>query len=142
MPANNRFSVAVHIITALAYHGHEGATSQMLAKSVCTNPVVVRRLLSRLHRAGLVDCQPGKSGGCRLAKAPEVITLNDIYAAVEAGGPFAIPDKPENKACAVSCNMKIILTEVFQKTQRAVEDSLRHITLADLVKTVEQSTAR
>src|SRR5690349_523482 len=91
MAANLRFPVAVHIITALAYRDGESATSQQLAKSICTNPVVVRRLLSKLHQAGLIHCYPGKTGGCRLARSAEKITLFDVYTAVEGGGPFTIP---------------------------------------------------
>ncbi|HVO33838.1 MAG TPA: Rrf2 family transcriptional regulator [Elusimicrobiota bacterium] len=136
MAANSRFSVAVHIMTALAYLGDEKATSVTLAASANTNPVVVRRLLSHLHQAGLVDCHQGKSGGCQLARSPGRITLHDIYMAIEAGGPFVIPHKPENKACAVSCHMKQILEEIFQQTQQAIARSLERTTLADLLKTV------
>src|SRR4051812_22482165 len=112
MAANSRFSVAIHVMTALAYRGSR-ATSHTLAQSVNTNAVVVRRLLSQLRRAGLVACQSGKSGGCYLARRPEQITLQDVYEAVEAGGPFVIPDKAENKSCQVSCQMKQILGNVF-----------------------------
>src|SRR4051812_153592 len=117
MAANSRFSVSIHILTALAYRGGAGATSHTLARSICTNAVVVRRLLSQLRQAGLIACQPGKSGGCQLAKRAEQITLYDVFKAVESGGPFAIPDKPENKSCEVSCHMKDILTDIFEQTQ-------------------------
>jgi Rrf2 family protein len=139
MAANNRFSFAIHIMTVLAYKGSEGSTSHLLAKSVCTNPVVVRRLLSQLHQAGLIHCQSGKSGGCQLAREAERITLHDIYEAVEAGGPFIIPQKPENKACAVSCQMKEILQDIFDQTQQAIAQSLRRMTVADLLKTVQRA---
>jgi Rrf2 family protein len=136
MAANNRFSFSVHIMTMLAYLENEGATSQILARSLCTNPVVVRRLLSQLHQGGLIHCQSGKSGGCRLARAPGDITLHDIYEAVEAGGPFVIPQKPENKNCMVSCQMKEILEDIFKETQQAIAQRLKRMTVADLLKTV------
>jgi len=141
MAANSRFSVAVHVMTRLAYLGREKATSQTLAASVNTNPVVVRRLLSQLHQAGLVICSSGKSGGCYLARSPERINLHDIYVAIEAGGPFVIPQKPQNNTCAVSCQMKTILEEVFQKTQKAIGESLERLTLADLLKSVLDASA-
>jgi Rrf2 family protein len=141
MAANSRLSVSIHIMTALAYKGSEGSTSQWLAKSVCTNPVVVRRLLSQLRQAGLIVCQSGKSGGCHLARGPEQITLYDIYKTIEEGGPFVIPDKPENKECRVSCNMKQILQDLFDQTQKAIEQSLKRTTLADLLKSVQVTAA-
>jgi Rrf2 family protein len=141
MSANSRFSVSIHIMTSLAYSGGEGSTSNILAQGIKTNPVVIRRLLSQLHHAGLVTCQPGKSGGCHLARAPEQISLQDVYMAIEQGGPFVIPQKTENKACEVSCQMKGILTDVFEQTQQAIAQRLKRITLADLVKTVRQASA-
>jgi Rrf2 family protein len=141
MAANNRFSFAIHIMTMLAYKGGEGATSATLAKSMNTNPVVVRRLLSQLRQKGLIHCQSGKSGGSQLARAPEGVTLHDIYDAVEAGGPFVIPRKPENKACVVSCHMGVILQEIFQQTQHAIATSLKRMTVADLLKTATQAAA-
>jgi Rrf2 family protein len=141
MAANSRLSVSIHVMTALAYKGNEGATSEWLAKSACTNPVVVRRLLSQLRQAGLIICQSGKSGGCHVARSPEQITLFDIYKAIEASGPFVIPDKPENKECRVSCNMKQILQDVFNQTQEAIAQSLKRITLAELLKSVQEAVA-
>ena len=141
MAANNRFSTSIHIMTILAYRESEGATSQTLAKSVNTNAVVVRRLLSQLRQAGLIDCQSGKSGGCHLAKSAEQITLADVYNAVEAGGPFNIPQKEENKACIVSCQMKEILIGVFEQTKKAIQESLKRMSVADLLKSVEKAAA-
>ncbi len=134
----NTKETPIHIMTALADSDGERATSETLARSINTNAVVIRRLLSRLHHAGLVMCQSGKSGGCTLARSADTITLDDIYTAVEADGPFVIPHKPENKACRVSCQMKEILTDVFKQTQQAVASRLQRITVADLLRTVQR----
>lgn len=136
MSGNSRFPVAVHILTSLAYDEREWVSSPMLARSVRTNPVVIRRLLSRLHRAGLVEAHPGKSGGVRLARQPESITLLDVFRAVEGGSPFLLPDKPENKACPVSCVMKKLLATVLAETNRAISHSLEKVRLSDLVRDV------
>ena len=48
MAANSRFAVAVHAATTLAYRQARGAeyvSSEELAASVRTNPVVVRRII-------------------------------------------------------------------------------------------------
>jgi len=59
MTSNTRFSMAVHIITALTYL-REKASSELLAETVRTNPVVVRRLLGDLNRAGPIRAEHGK----------------------------------------------------------------------------------
>jgi DNA-binding IscR family transcriptional regulator len=78
----------------------------------------------------------GKSGGVRLARRPESITLLDVFRAVEGGSPFVLPDKPENKACEVSCAMRELLSSVLAETDRAISRSLEKVRLSDLVKGV------
>ena len=39
---------AVHIMSFIAYAGDEGKTSEAIAKSLQTNPVVVRKILNLL----------------------------------------------------------------------------------------------
>jgi len=136
MSANSRFPVAVHVLTALAYRDGESLSSSRLAASVRTNPVVIRRLLLQLGKAGLIETQVGKSGGVLLAKRPESITLLDVFRAVEGGSPFVLPDKPENKACDVSCAMGKLLSSVLADTDRAISRSLERVRLSDLVKGV------
>ncbi|HEX8852924.1 MAG TPA: Rrf2 family transcriptional regulator, partial [Pyrinomonadaceae bacterium] len=82
MSANSRFAVAVHALTLLAWAGEEPVKSEYLACSVNTNPVVIRRILCALARAGLVTSQTGASGGSRLARPAAEITLREVYRAV------------------------------------------------------------
>src|SRR5687767_15121225 len=63
MSDSQRFPVAAH---ALAYLAHKGAfsaadaaPSAVLAASVPTNPVVVRRVTALLAKAGLIATRPG-----------------------------------------------------------------------------------
>ncbi len=142
MAANSRFSLALSIMTHLAYNAGQAMTSGQLATSLGTNPVVVRRLLGQLRKAGLVTCHPGKTGGCQVARTLGSISLFDIYAAVEGGAPFAIPSLPERKSCAVSCKMKSILASVLAEAERAVSSSLDGIRLSDCVTEVEKSAAK
>jgi len=140
MSGSSRFPVAVHVLTALAYRHGESLSSTRLAASVRTNPVVIRRLLIQLGKAGLVETQVGKSGGVQLARQPASITLLDIFRAVEGGSPFVLPDKPENKACEVSCAMRVLLSSVLAETDRAISRSLEKVRLSDLVKEVSAAT--
>lgn len=139
MAPNSRFAVAVHVMTVLAHNQRTWVSSPALAGSVRTNPVVIRRLLIRLRRSGLIRAQTGKSGGVQLARRPESITLLDIFRAVEGGSPFVLPDKPENKACEVSCAMKSLLSTVLAETDRAMSNSLEKVRLSDLEREVSRA---
>lgn len=136
MAANSRFAVAVHAAAVLACNCNEFVTSDLIASSVNTNPVVVRRIIRALVKAGIVESHLGKSGGARLAKSPRQITLLDIYHAVEKDGLFALNRKPENKRCPVSCCMKDVLPRVLEAAEKSVEASFRKTTLADVVRPV------
>ena len=133
MAANTRFAVALHILVALAYLGEAGATSEMLSKSVNTNPVVVRRILGALVGAGLVNGRGGRSGGYSLARAPGRISLELVFKAIEPAGLLAVHENPANRACQVSCQIKGLLGGVFDGAQKAFEQRLRRTTIADLV---------
>ena len=133
MAANSKFAVAVHALSVLGYFNEEFMTSEAVASSVNTNPVVIRRLLGSLRRAGLVESQSGSHGGLRLARRPDKITLADIRGALQPQGFMAIHANPENKKCPVSRNIKTALDAVFAETERAVDETLRRTTLADLI---------
>ncbi|MDB6031144.1 MAG: Rrf2 family transcriptional regulator [Verrucomicrobiales bacterium] len=138
MAVNTQFSIAVHIMAALGYRCGEDATSSRLALSVNTSPSFVRRVLSKLSKAGLIETTTGKSGSCRLAKEPKSISLLDIYLAVDAPKAFSIHSYPEQKPCAVSCHIKMALENALTKTQKAMEASLAEITLACILADVKR----
>lgn len=132
MAANSRFAVAVHALALLAVHQDERQNSREIASSVATNPVVIRRLLAQLTRAGIVESSHGAKGGFRLAKAPAKVSLYEIYKAVEEGGFFALPEKKNDK-CPIACKMKAILDGVFARVESKVVPELKKATLAGVL---------
>lgn len=133
---NVQFSVASHMLAALAlYHGGH-ATSAMLAQSVNADPSFVRRVLSKLSKAGLVNATRGKNGACELARAPDQITLLEIYKASEAPATFAIHMYPVEEMCSISCHIKDVMAEVLQRSQTNFERSLSQQTLADVTASI------
>ena len=133
MAANSRFAVATHIMASLATKPSEDwISSSYLAGSVNTNPVVIRRILSDLQKAGLIETQSGKNGGARLAKEAKAITLHHVYAAVEDGSIFAFNANDPNLRCSLSCKMKSLLEPVFQSADKAVEKELKKFRLSQL----------
>jgi Rrf2 family protein len=139
MAKNVQFSIAVHIMAGLAYGCSQDQTSRDLASSVNTSPSFVRRVLAKLSRAGLVETATGKAGACWLAKNPKKISLLDIYKAVEAPEAIAIHSYEEQKNCPVSRQIKAALERALGKTQKAMEASLRNISLAEIVSDVKKA---
>ena len=136
MAANTRMATAVQILCVIAYKGAAGTNSEVVARSLHTNPVVVRRLLKSMQGHGLVDIRPGKDGGVQLARSPADITLDQIYDAVEIE-PEVFALRPQgNPKCPVDQRMKGLLAPIFEATDNAVTTTLRQTTLASLVSAI------
>lgn len=137
MSTNSRFTVGIHILTLLAHGNGEAVTSEYIAGSVNTNPVVIRRLLSQLRDAKLVTSQGGPGGGWQLARRPRGITLRDIYVAMEGSTLFPMHPSPPNPRCPVGGTIQAALTDHFDDARHALEQQLARTTVADLVEEVK-----
>jgi Rrf2 family protein len=128
--------MAVHVLAVLAYKGGQRVTSQLLAGSINTNPVIVRRLLLALQKAGLVETRKGAGFGSRLVAAPAEINLAHVYRAVEEDDPFNLPARKPNPGCPVGKNMQAALETIFCAAQDALERELARTSLADILDKV------
>ena len=138
-----RFAVAIHILLLLACRQRCGpATSHLIAQSVNTNPVVVRRITGQLARASLVRVRRGP-GGAELTRAPEEITLCDVWIAVntEKVGPMLPVHADPNQECMVGQQIHAVLGGVFASVEQAMHDTLRGTTLAHLVTALQPQQA-
>ncbi|MFO1511600.1 MAG: Rrf2 family transcriptional regulator [Verrucomicrobiota bacterium] len=141
MRTSCRFAMAVHVLTVLAYKEGDRVTSTLLAGSVNTNPVIIRRLLLALQRARLVETGKGAGSGSRLSRSPARINLAEIYRAVEDCEPFATPSRKPNAACPVGNCIREALDKVFASAQKALEKDLEQTTLAGLINQVMTSAS-
>jgi Rrf2 family protein len=125
--------MAVHVLAVLAYKEGDPVTSSMLAASINTNPVIVRRLLLSLQRARLVETRKGAGSGSRLSRSPGRINLAEVYRAVEDVEPFASPARKANTACPVGHCIRETLYQVFASAENALERDLEKTTLAGVI---------
>lgn len=133
MNNDTRLAVAVHILALLSFAGKEYRSSDLLARSVNTNPVVVRRLTSQLKKAGLVDVRRGL-GGTALNRRPEEITLLDVYKAVvpnPKATPFYLHQNPCCN-CYIGRNIHDALEAPFAKVNKAMQEGLASTTIGDI----------
>lgn len=143
---NSRFTMAAHLLAMLAHAEQQRrgpVTSAQFAESIQTNPVVVRRLLSELTRAGLVSAKRGVGGGVTLAKRPADITLFDVYSAVDEGEElFGRHPSGPNPECMIGPHVAEYLDGISRRAMAALEESLRGVTVAamfnDLLERVQR----
>jgi len=136
MSANSRLTVAVHILSWMALVARNRAdpvTSERIALSVNTNPVVIRRTLGLLHKAGFVRSHRGVNAGWTLAKSAAAITLRDVFAALEQGGPFGLHASPPNPGCPVGRGIQPALGRVYGSLDHLIQQHLARTTIEQVL---------
>lgn len=135
MQISSRFTIAIHMLTCMEVFKQEyKITSDFLAFSINVNPVIIRRLLSQLKDAGLIEVKRG-TGGAEILKPLEEITFLDVYRAVdciEENTLFHFHENP-NPNCPVGKNIHNILDDKLIRVQEAMEKELKSITLEDVM---------
>ena len=134
MQISSRFTIAVHILICIeTFKDDYKITSDFLASSVNVNPVVIRRLLQQLKKAGIINVKRG-SGGAYIEKPLDEITLLDVYNAVECidnGNLFHFHENP-NSRCPVGSNIHAVLDKRLDSIQQAMEREMSSVTLQDI----------
>ena len=134
MNTNQRFAISVHALTLLASR-EKPLTSEAIADSVDTNPVVIRRTMASLREHGLVGSKSGAHGGWHLLRKPKQIALCDVYRSLGEEDVLAIHTHP-SKYCLIGKNIKGVLQNVFHEAQTEMEKALGNHTVADILADV------
>ena len=143
MAANSRMTIAVHALAWMALaerRGHTVLTSDQVAASVNTNPVIIRRCLGDLGRAGLVRVRHGAGAGWSLARAPEEITLPEVYDAVGQESPFGMHRTEPNLECPVGKGIRPALSQIYAGIERTVRHELALVSVADVLHETLQAS--
>jgi Rrf2 family protein len=135
MQISSRFTIAVHVLVCIEIFKNDyKVTSDFLASSVNVNPVVIRRLLQQLKKAGIINVKRG-SGGTVIEKPLDEITLLDIYNAVECvedGKLFHFHENP-SQLCPVGKNIHKILDNRLEEIQKAMEREMSSVSIQDVM---------
>ena len=75
----NDFIVIIHCLTYLSVHHDRRFSSQQLAHNACSNPVIVRKVMSLASSKGYVDVVNGVNGGYKIQGDPKDISLGDLF---------------------------------------------------------------
>ena len=106
-------------------------TSEVMAQTYGTSPVVLRRVLAQLQRAGLVETRRGVNGGSVLARDPGRITVRDAYEAV-TDEPDLMSRHPEDCAGRVEQAMAQFVNSLMSDAERALLERLDSVTIAEM----------
>ncbi len=141
---SSRFTIAVHILSIIKQNPSTICTSEFMAESVNTNPVVIRKILSYLKNASIVQVRRG-TGGASLVKDLDAITLLEVFRSVEVveeNQLFHLHENP-NPDCPIGANIQAVLEIILVQAQEAMEQVLDNITMeqviTSLIREMQQS---
>ncbi len=135
MQISMKCSIAVHcLIFIYEAKGITKVTSNLLAESTGSNPVIIRNIISSLKKAGLISVARG-TGGAELCMQPSEITLYQIYNALEPDGLSALigihPCK--DRKCPIAQNIQKVLQSPYQKIEDNIKETMKDITLQSMI---------
>jgi Rrf2 family protein len=130
----SKFAISVHILTLLSTGEDEWLSSDYIAASMNANPALVRKELSGLREAGLVESKEGKNGGSRLCKPATQIRMSEIFQAVKEDHVFGFSPNLPNPQCPVGAGINDALDGLFTEIDQTIYNRLKRITLAEFSK--------
>lgn len=137
MLSSSRFVVAVHAMSVLArFQGKGPVCSALVAHSVHTNPVVIRRLMTVLEKASLVKSVAGRAGGFELNRDASQITLADVYFAVEDETVFRMHKTDPRSQCPVAAQLGQVLAVPLRAAECALHSSLAKTSIRDVAASI------
>jgi Rrf2 family protein len=131
MKRDSRLSGVLHVLLHMAEHDGP-VTSEVLAKAMQTNPVVIRRIMAGLRKQGYVRSEKGHGGGWTIACDLAAVTLRDIYHALGSPSMLAMGNRTEAPGCLVEQAVNAALDTAYRDAEALLLSRLGDVTLAAL----------
>ena len=140
MHISTKCSIAIHCLIFIYEYGEkQKVTSELLSLSTGSNPVTIRTILSSLKKEGIISVKFG-TGGATLHCPLNKITIYRICKAIEPNfiskliGVHSLP----SPICPIGKNIHHVLDCSYQKIQNDLCDSLKQITMEDIISDYHQ----
>jgi FeS assembly SUF system regulator len=131
------------VVLAHLVNGHSSggvSTARDLSKRSGLPGPTVGKILKELARGDVVVSQRGLTGGYRLAREPESISIADIVRAVE--GPIALTDCNRSDSDACGYHGACPVEDNWLRINHAIFNALAAISLAEMAKPLSPKLIR
>ncbi|MHB1955251.1 MAG: RrF2 family transcriptional regulator [Sulfobacillus sp.] len=126
------FGLAIQALVFLSL-SENVCPSQQIAKMMKSGTTFMRRIMGPLVRANLVEAREGRDGGYILAKSAHVITVADVYRALQMNDPLGAgllssttADCPNGKA------IKNVFSEMATQAEKSVLNVYEQYTIEQI----------
>ncbi|AZZ60260.1 Rrf2 family transcriptional regulator [Oenococcus sp. UCMA 16435] len=135
--ANTQLSDATHVLAYIALHeNNQSVKSSEIAISLQTAPSLVRRIMSKLKKAHLLNAVQGSPQPV-LAKTAQQITLQEIYLAISSERHLLNVDRNTALSCPIGTAIPKVLTHYYKEIQDVAETKMAEITLQDIIDEIK-----
>ena len=141
MKYSHKLSDAIHILAYVEIYQDGDLSSQSIAGSIESNASLVRRLMSLLVKADLLESRPGTIAP-KLARPAEQISVLDVYQALDTDQQLLHIDEKTNPQCLVGANIQSALIDAYDQVQKAAEDQMAQIKLAGIIADILANSAQ
>lgn len=132
MRLTTRTNLAVRVLMACAFNDGLTVRTAEIAQRCNASVNHLLQVVNLLQVNGFVETIRGRSGGLRLARPMEQISIGRVFRIFEAGVPFAECFAPETNTCplAAACRLRNFIARAVEAFYRELD----RVTLADLVR--------
>jgi len=136
MKKNSKISVALHALVHIAKSQHP-LTSEQLALCFNTNPVVIRRILGKLRKSGIVSSEKGHGGGWTMAMPYQKVSFYDVYASLEEE---LLPTNHSSteKQCLIMKTLNQTMDGFLLEANNLLNQKLKTIKLEQIINKVDE----
>lgn len=131
MRLDSRLSRVLHVLIHMG-NAEQPFTSEALSEMLQTNPVVVRRVLGSLRKAGYVTASKGHGGGWELAKKLSAISFLDIYEALDRPNLFALGLSDNSPRCLIEKSVNKNLEDSLAEAEKIILGRFKKLMLSDI----------
>jgi DNA-binding IscR family transcriptional regulator len=131
MNKDTRLSDVLHVLLHMD-RVDEPLTSEVLARSMGTNPAVFRRTMGGLREAGFVRSCKGHGGGWQLGRPLREITLLAVYEALGRPNLFAIGNRSSESNCMVEMNVNALMSATMAEAEALLAKRFGEVTLDEI----------
>lgn len=122
---------SLRVLIYLAIHQDRLVPTAEISKAYGISEHHLVKVVHHLGESGVVLSRRGRSGGSRLAKAPEEIRIGDVLSGAEPD--FCLVECFDKKKSTCPIDRVCTLKDLLQRASRAFIDVLNDKTLADVV---------
>ena len=136
MRIDTKCSIGIHCMILIAVYGDKGKiTSEIISRSTGCNQVIIRNILGKLKKNGLIDIARGV-GGATINCDLNQVSIWDVYSAVnekELNNIIGIHPNPYEK-CPVGHSIEDILKEPYEKIGEAIKNKMKEYKLGKIIE--------